>query len=294
MDRGESRPIVDAETCNGCELCVQDCPPMVFDLVDDKAVVARGDWCIGCGHCAALCPSASISHVALAGEDAPRPAKKPAVVPDELQLLLRERRSIRAYKDRPVEREVLERIIEAGRYAPTGSNSENVRYVVLAEPEAIEGLRSRVIRFYEKLFGRLANPVGRFAVSMVAGRERVQRLNSEYRPLLEAAQERMKRGEDRLLYDAKAVFVTHAEVNDTSSAFNCAVALYNCSLMAHSLGVGCCFNGFVESAVNHSPELRAYLELPKGHRCFGAMGMGWQKVRYRTLVERKPAQVRWR
>lgn len=291
---GAPRPVVDAEACTACGLCIVDCPPLVFELEDGKAVAVRADWCIGCGHCAALCPTGAISHPALAAADAPRPSRRrPAVAPEPLLLLLRERRSVRAYKDRPLDRPIVERILDAGRHAPTGSNSENVHYVVLHDPDAIEGLRRRVVTFYERLFARMRNPIARLAISLVAGRAAARRLD-DYRPLLEVAQERMAHGEDRLFYGAKAVVIAHAEAGDDSSAFNCAVALYNCSLMAHSLGVGCCFNGFTEAAVGHSRELRRWLEIPNDHRCFGAMGMGWQKVRYGRLVERQPAKATWR
>jgi nitroreductase len=88
--------------------------------------------------------------------------------------------------------------------------------------------------------------------------------------------------------------VVHAESWDTCSAFNCAVALYNCSLMAHTLGVGCCFNGFLESAVNNDRKIKKLLGIPRDHRCFGAMTLGYQTVRYQRLVERDPAKATWR
>ena len=188
----------------------------------------------------------------------------------------------------------LEQLLDAGRYAPTGSNSENVHYVVVIDPDELAELHRRTVAFYEKLFARLANPVSRLVVSMVAGRTQTRRLNEEYRPLLELAQERMARGDDRLLYHAPAVIVAHAEKTDGCSAFNCAIALYNCSLMGHALGVGCCFNGFVEGAVGHDRGLHRWLGIPDDHQCYGAMGLGWQKLRYRTLIERQAPKVTWR
>ena len=59
-------PIVDAETCIGCELCYVTCGREVYEIVltDDqrqKAKVERPYNCmVGCSTCAVVCPSKSI------------------------------------------------------------------------------------------------------------------------------------------------------------------------------------------------------------------------------------------
>lgn len=45
--------------------------------------------------------------------------------------VVKERRSVRAYDGRPVEREVLERLCEAGLWAPSPSNVQSLRFVVI-------------------------------------------------------------------------------------------------------------------------------------------------------------------
>ncbi|MBN2056396.1 nitroreductase family protein, partial [bacterium] len=183
------------------------------------------------------------------------------------------------------------RIIEAGHHAPTGSNSQNVHYLLVTGETARDTLRTMTIAFYEKLFARLRSPLGRTAIRLAAGNGTVNRL-LEYRPIVTHARQLLAKGDDRLFYGAPALLLVHAEAGDTCSAFNCAVALYNCSLMAHTLGVGCCFNGFLEAAVMNDRSLRKWLGLPIGHRCFGAMTMGYQDMRYRKLVKRAAPSVR--
>jgi len=39
--------------------------------------------------------------------------------------------SMRIYKNKQVEKGIIEKIIEAGRFTPTGSNKQNVRYVIV-------------------------------------------------------------------------------------------------------------------------------------------------------------------
>ncbi|MBU0717173.1 MAG: nitroreductase family protein [Planctomycetes bacterium] len=47
--------------------------------------------------------------------------------------VIRKRRSIRAYLDKPVEREKIERMLEAGRLAPSASNRQEWRFIVVTD-----------------------------------------------------------------------------------------------------------------------------------------------------------------
>jgi nitroreductase len=126
---------------------------------------------------------------------------------------------------------------------------------------------------------------------LFTGRDMVAYLQDSL-PKVERARELMERGRDPLFYGAPTVVVVHAEAWDTCSAFNCAVALYNCSLMAHAMGLGCCFNGYLESALNHDRRLKRILGIPENHRCYGAMTLGYPDVTYLRTVDRYPARVR--
>ena len=287
-------PKIDSETCNECGLCVRDCPTMTLELEGGKPGLARPEWCMSCGHCGAICPTGAIVHESTAvAEDVEGPDRQPAVSAEELLALIRERRSVRAYKKKPVPREVIQQILEVGRYVPTGTHSENVRYMVLDTPERIGELRDRVVSFYGKLFGRVRNPIGSLLVRLVAGKKTHEVLQG-YLPIVEEAKERIDRGEDRLMFDPPVVVIAHAEKWDTCSAFNCSAALFSCSLMAHSLGLGCCFNGFIEGAINNGKSIANWLGLPKDHKCYMAMTMGYQKPKYQRLVARAPVQVEWK
>jgi nitroreductase/NAD-dependent dihydropyrimidine dehydrogenase PreA subunit len=293
MRRDSAPPTVIRKKCTGCGLCLTVCPSFVFELMDRKARVVRGDWCIGCGQCGAVCPVEAIRHEASALGKGPRPGRQPAVTAEKLMLLFCERRSVRNYRRKPVAKRVLEQIVEAGRYAPTGSNSQNVHYTILTTPTEINQLREMTISFYERIFQLVQNRFGAHLLKAFAGGRIVEELRESV-PKLEHAKELMDQGKDCLFYHAPAMMVAHAESWDTSSAFNGALALYNCSLMAHTLGVGCCFNGYLQGAINNSRRIKRWLGIPRDHRCFGAMTLGYQKIKYRWLVKRDPAKVAWR
>lgn len=51
---------VNKDECTGCGICVDDCPTVAIELVDDKAKVKAED-CTDCGTCVDSCPTEAIS-----------------------------------------------------------------------------------------------------------------------------------------------------------------------------------------------------------------------------------------
>ena len=59
----------------------------------------------------------------------------------EFEELIRERYSVRKFAAAPIEEEKLQKILEAGRIAPTGHNNQPQRVYVVKSPEALEKIR---------------------------------------------------------------------------------------------------------------------------------------------------------
>jgi nitroreductase/NAD-dependent dihydropyrimidine dehydrogenase PreA subunit len=290
MEKRIVPPKVVEKECIGCKRCVTVCPGYVLEMSGDKSTVVRAQWCIGCGHCGAVCPTGAILYEGRSFDPRPGKGESPAVAPEMLELLLRERRSVRVYTRDTVPEEALNRILDAGRFAPTGSNSQNVHYIVLKSTDRIDVLQKMVTGFYDKMFSRVRGKIGALLVTLIAGRRAAEYLR-ESLPKAEFANERMKEGKDPLFYHAPVVLVAHAESWDPCSSFNCSVALYHCSLMAHTLGLGACFNGFLVIAANRVPKIKKWLGIPADHQCYAAMTLGFPELKYPRLVHRRPPKV---
>ena len=59
----------------------------------------------------------------------------------EFEQLIRERYSVRKFDAAPVEEEKLQKILEAGRIAPTGHNSQPQRVYVIRSEESLKKSR---------------------------------------------------------------------------------------------------------------------------------------------------------
>ena len=121
---------VNEELCKREGMCVLECPAGIIRLNDDDPVPTLVEGgakrCINCGHCVAVCPHGALSHTRVPIEEFPSVEKDLVLNEKQAVQFLRSRRSIRVYKDKAVEKEKIQKLIEIARYAPTGSNSQLV------------------------------------------------------------------------------------------------------------------------------------------------------------------------
>jgi nitroreductase/NAD-dependent dihydropyrimidine dehydrogenase PreA subunit len=284
-------PRILHDKCTGCGLCTSVC--LVLERRNKKVVVARPDICIRCGHCGAICPSNAI--VGPSVEAKRLTARDRGVAPSavSLQFLLRSRRSVRRYKSKPILKKDLDKILEAGRYTPTGTNTQGIEYIVITDPDRIAHLRKMTMPAVIRLFG-MANRVAKIPIvsDFLLGDQAAENFQNIYAPAIKNIDEYTRRGDDRLFYSAPAILLVHGEKLD-DMAFSCSAALFSCYLMAHTLGIGCCLNGFLVLAANRDPKVKKWLGIPRSHKCHAAMTLGYQDVKYHHLVKRNPVKVRW-
>ena len=178
---------------------------------------------------------------------------------------------MRSYKKRPVPREELLRLIEIARYAPSGRNSQCVEWLVLSNRDELHHL-----------------------TAIIADWMRWETNNTPESTLVDWELKRWEAGKDVILRDAPVVIVTHAEKDNRMAPVDCTIALTYLELAGASMGLGCCWAGFFKSAATNFPPMMEALSLPDGHQCFGAMMVGYPKLRYHRMPLRKPPAITWR
>ena len=190
--------------------------------------------------------------------------------------LIRSRRSTRKYDSNAVEREKLAQIVEAGRHAPSGGNSQTTHFIVIQKREVLDKLAELV----RQEFAKMEVKEGMY-VSMIHS--------------IEAA----KKGTYIFHYDAPILIVTANQKDYGNNIADCACALENMMLMANALDLGSCWINQLRW-LNENPVLLAYLRslgLGEHERVYGALAVGHpateDSLPVRTPLPRKGTPVTW-
>ena len=250
--------IIDKAKCIGCGLCVSDCVSQCIKIENGKAQVNE-PFCIGCGHCYAVCPKNAVTLQGW-GEPVAEPSKEP-VSPEALMGMMKRRRSVRQFQDKPVPQEVIDQLLEAARYCPTAENHQVVEYIILDEKKAeAEAMAVAGFRKAKKLLDKI--------VPIMANQEVDDHFFFKNAPLV--------------------IIVTNKAGMDDGLA-----ASY-IELMANSLGLGVLYSGFFRVATKVNPKLRALLKIRKGYHLTACMVIGYPKIQYQRIPPRFPVKVRRR
>nr|AGS53294.1 nitroreductase:4Fe-4S ferredoxin [uncultured bacterium contig00013] len=262
----EIQVLIDAEKCTGCGLCVADCPRRVLVMRDNKAAIDATKQCFSCGHCFAVCPALAVKLGGLDDEVVELPGK-PFLDETDLKTHLKCRRSIRHFKKTPAEREKIEKVIEAGRLTPTGSNSQNVRFIVIQNE--IETIEDVVIAQYTTL-SELAAQSGNL-VMLPSGFDA----------------DRLTRG--FLFHRAPLAILCVSPRED-----NACLAAMSMELMAEALGLGVVYVGLFTNPANRNVKLRESLAIKKEERIAACLAIGYPDVQYLRTAPKRAANITWR
>lgn len=249
--------IINKDQCIGCGSCINDCPNAHLFLENNKAS-AKENGCIECGHCFAICPKNAITMTGYTCINEPV-VSMTEFDSDKLLAAMKSRRSIRRFTTQPVEQEKVQKILEAGRYSPTGANAQNVAYTILGSKQAeAEALCVDLFRKGKKLGSPFVDFLKRVDIT-----------------------------DDFFFKGAPMVIVVSSK-----SGINAGLASSYMELMAYNLGLGVLYSGFFVACTKLSKKLQKLLELPKGHEVISCMVVGYHDVKYQRIVPRKELQVK--
>jgi|GEM_PF-3172554 len=113
---------IATEVCNGCGLCVKICHEHCTDLVENRVIIDH-EVCSHCCRCVAVCPAAALEwdgHAPVPFDSRSLPASR------QVDELLMQRRTVRFFQKRPVDRSLVDEVVNLGNYAPSHSHTFRV------------------------------------------------------------------------------------------------------------------------------------------------------------------------
>lgn len=263
---------ISRDICIKCNACSTVCPTGIILVGEDGYPDISGTACIKCSQCEAVCPSGALVNNNLPQDNILEIKNYPPLSAEQAELFLRSRRSIRHWKNKPVSNEEIEKLVNIGRYAPTGSNTQNVSYIVVSSPDKMEEVRNLTMDFYKNspekmhqaLYQRFANPA--------------------------------HDGYDLLFRNAPMLIIGCADKNlakSDSYASSAQFALTYIELFAPSLGLGTCYAGYFNNYLRtQCPKLLELLGARPDQLATDALLFGRPEFRYFRTASRNPLDNR--
>lgn len=264
---------IDHEKCTRDGMCVADCPAGIITMTErgPEPVAGARQMCINCGHCVAVCPHGALELATMPLEQCPPLRDGWHLEPERMEPLLKGRRSVRSYRQEPVPREVLAKVIDMARFAPSAGNAQVLQWTVIYDSREVRRIAGAVIGWLREV---AQTPPMAWARALVTDWES---------------------GRDPICRSAPHLILVHAPAEQAQMAdADGAIALTFAELAAVSYRLGTCWAGFVMMAAARSEAVSAALCLPAGHKLLGAMMIGYPKVKYHRIPLRDEPKLTWR
>ena len=313
---------IDEETCTRCGRCSQTCPCGAFSWSKGEVPVPIGfggfeSACINCENCVAVCPSGAITlkgslaiphgryKTYLTGQKQP-PNPFAQDNPDyadiekdltEIERMIYTRRSNRLFKDKAVEKNLIHRVLEAGRFAPSAGNGQPYRFIVITNQAVIGELEQKSMAVLKHLKNAYLNGNGRkkrwksFAFSVCSWF-----MASKFDPRPITAMEKADRNGGRLYFNAPCVILVLKHNRGISNPdLDAGICTQNMVLSAHALGLGTCIVSLPMAPLAYPmmAGFRKKIGIRPPFTAVTSIALGHPKGHIDGVVERDTPPVTW-
>jgi nitroreductase/NAD-dependent dihydropyrimidine dehydrogenase PreA subunit len=288
----------DTDVCIKDGLCAMACPRGIITQEEKRTIpqinATALDHCFLCGQCVSICRQGAISHSHFP-EGTVTPIRSEYVPTyDQVLELIHSRRTRRSFKDKPVEREAIEKVLEAARFAPSGHNEQSTEFIVIQGKEKVHEIGVLTAAGIGRMVRPFRYSIGTFMMRFPLGRRGAAYV-SELAPEVEALVSMFNDGKDWIMREAPLLILFTADSAAGSyMSINANLAVQNATLAAEALGLGSLYAGFVMMANQYGGgHIAEHVSLPETHEIYGALLMGYPRLQFKKWPERNPAKVTW-
>lgn len=257
---------IDETKCVKCGQCIKDCLCSAISFNKEGFPIADETKCFKCQHCFAICPTGAISVFNNKPEDAFAAKNLPS--PNEMEALIKMRRSCRQFKQISIEPEKIEKLKEILNWVPTGCNDRGLHFSIVETKESMEKIREdlyteiKQLAKADELTGMLAN----FKDSILSGN-------------------------DVIFRKAPHMIVVSTNENSHCKDIDPIIALSYFELFAQSLGIATLWCGFAYWTIPACKKVLEKLCLPNGYKISYVMMFGYSDVNYSRSITPEPYPI---
>lgn len=176
------------------------------------------------------------------------------------------RRAVRSFLDKPIPEKLIQEIINAGNMAPSGSNVQPWRFVIVQNDSFRQKLVENSVPKYKKF---------------------LESASEEFR---ERRRKRDETTKDPIYYSAPLIIFVIGTKGMTAE-LDCPMVCENMMLAARSLDIGSCWVLFGSFPVDNE-EIKQAIELKDGEKVFGPIIFGYPSDGFPAAPDKKPPVVK--
>lgn len=268
---------IEKDKCVGCGLCAKVCSQGNGNIVVNDTATILSENCQKCGQCLEVCPAHAI-HWEISTEEMPE--VETMLDAKEFGAVILNRKSIRHYRNQPINKEVLEHLIQVAQNTPTAGNCRELRITVIQEEKEV--FVTQLVNAYRDYFDTHSKEE---ILSFFGG---VEAYYEKWKRYINAYDET---GSDEVIFGAPIAVLISGTERYLPDAGMMAQSMV---LLAQTYGLGSCYVGFMRRAAKLSVEYRNFLRLRDGEEVLVGFTLGYPSVHYKRNVMKKPFEILYR
>ncbi|NVN92461.1 MAG: nitroreductase [Desulfuromonadales bacterium] len=189
---------------------------------------------------------------------------------DSIAALMKRRVSCRKFSDQTPTRETIDTLIQTAVWAPSGSNNQPWRFVVITDREKLK------------------------SISDAAKRSWLESLDTA--PFIRQYEKWMNDPAYNIFYNAPALIIIYGDSAAHWQVYDCSMVAQNINLLAEEGGLGCCWIGFAHNVLNEAG-VKLELGVPEQYELVAPLIIGYPAVikeRTENPIKRKPFEITYR
>ena len=236
--------------------------------------------------CAAVCPTQAVNHSMFPPQKIHKIDYSIYPSPEQMELIIKGRRSNRAFNGESVPLELVNKILEAAHRAPTASNLQQVEFAYISNKEMLKSVSQYTLDVFSNMVKKLNNPVLKPVLKMAMPGA------YKYADKFKIMREEFAKGNDLILRGATGLILIYTPKESRFGCDDSNLAYQNGSLMAESLGVSQFYTGFICTAINQDKNKSLNKTLGIDGEIHAGMAIGMPQFKYPNYIDKEELRVK--